>query len=36
MRRALFWIEVCVVGGLTMLGFVQLIVSIGRWLWQLR
>jgi len=34
MRRLLFWTEVIVVGALTLLGFVQMALSLGRLLWN--
>lgn len=34
MRRLLFWTEIIVVAGLTLLGSVQMLLSLGRLLWN--
>jgi hypothetical protein len=34
MRRLLFWTEVIVVGALTLLGFIQMLLSFGRSIWN--
>jgi len=34
MRRLLFWTEVIVIAGLTLLGFVQMALSLERTLWN--
>jgi len=34
MRRLLFWTEAIVVGVLTLLGFVQMVLSLSRLLWN--
>ena len=34
MRRLLFWTEVIVVAGLTLLGSAQMLLTLGRTLWS--